>query len=207
MRGRAVRRVTGWSLFFLLLAVMLYFFRIYRIDGTSMNYGLVDGDIVISTTRFSSIKRGELFVIQHPLDPEGRLYIKRCTAIPKDRFFEERRMFYLQLEGDSSLTQKVANAHALPFVRTKEGYFLKEPYAKFYGVVHDWNLLVPPELTHLPVTEVEPEHYLMLGDFRDNSADSRFFGAVPKGWIRSKVIYILKTPRSWEELLSIKEAD
>jgi len=74
-------------------------------------------------------------------------------------------------------------------------------------VVHDWGLRVPSVLTSLPLTTVPPHHYLVMGDFRDNSADSRFFGSVPKEWVMSKVIVILKRPRSWRELLEIKEAD
>jgi signal peptidase I len=48
---------------------------------------------------------------------------------------------------------------------------------------------------------------MMMGDFRDNSADSRFFGAVPEVWLTSKVFYILKKPKAWVTLIRIKEAD
>jgi len=195
-------------LFLLFLFVALFVsFRIYRIDGTSMNYGLVDGDIVISTHFYNAIERGDLLVIRHPLDPEQRLYIKRCAALPGDRYFEEGRMFYLQIAGDSNRTRRLAMKYGLSLVERKEGYFIREPYAKYYGVVHDWRLSVPHELTALPLKTVAPQHYLMLGDFRDNSADSRFFGAVPEKWIMSKVIGIFKHPRNWQELLEIKEAD
>ena len=62
-------------------------------------------------------------------------------------------------------------------------------------------------LTTIPLTTVEPDHYYLLGDYRDNSEDSRFFGAVPRERIYSKVIYIPKRPKAWMELLKIKEAD
>ena len=51
---------------------------IYKVDGTSMNYGLVEGDIVITTRWFRSIERGDLIVMRHPLDPKDRLYLKRA---------------------------------------------------------------------------------------------------------------------------------
>ncbi len=207
MKQWFVRRVLGWGMFSLFLFGLLYFFRIYRIDGTSMNYGLTDGDVVISVRKFSKIDRGELFVIRHPEDTEGRLYIKRCAALPGDSFFEKERLFYLQLESNSTKTLQTALMYDLSYVKSPDGYFLKEPYQKYYGIVHDWQLLVPSELRSLPLQRVEQDHYLMLGDFRDNSADSRFFGAVPKEWIRSKVVLILKHPRSWDALLSIEEAD
>ncbi len=191
----------------LLLTILFVSFRIYKIDGTSMNYGLVEGDIVLSTHFYDTIERGDLLVIRHPEDPQQRLYIKRCAAVPGDRYFEENRAFYLQIAGDSDRTRALAEKYGLILVKRKEGYFIQEPYAKYYGVVHDWRLRVPHELTSLPLKTVASEHYLILGDFRDNSADSRFFGAVPKKWVMSKVIWIFKRPRSWRELLEIKEAD
>jgi len=95
----------------------------------------------------------------------------------------------------------------LELVHTPEGYFIKDPYLKYYGVVHNWRLRVPHELDHIPITTIPPEHYYMLGDYRDNSTDSRFFGAVPRSWIYSKVIYIFHHPLDWLTLLQIKEAD
>ncbi len=47
-----------------------------------MNYGLIDGDIVISTHFYDRIERGDMLVIGHLLDPKQRLYIKRCAALP-----------------------------------------------------------------------------------------------------------------------------
>ena len=189
------------------LLLLLYTLRIYKIEGTSMNYGLTDGDIVISSRYFTTVERGDLFVMQHPLDPQGRLYIKRCTALPGDSFFQKERAFYLQVESNSSKTETLAHTHDLQLAATPQGYFLKEPYRKYYGIVHNWHLEVPKELTTLPLQKVDTDHYMMMGDFRDNSADSRFFGAVPKSWLRSKVIFILKRPKTWMHLINIKEAD
>ncbi|WP_295421125.1 signal peptidase I [Sulfurovum sp.] len=196
--------------FFILLILFLagsYFIRIYKIDGTSMNYGLIEGDMVLTYRQFDDIHRGDMLVMKHPLDSQGRLYIKRCAALPGDMFFQKERSFYLQIEGNSAKTKQLALSHDLQAVSTQYGYFIKDPYLKYYGVVHNWKLQVPKELTELPLTTVSPDHYLMLGDFRDNSADSRFFGAVPRKWIFSKVIYVFKKPRNWMTLINIEEAE
>jgi len=189
------------------LFALFYMFRIYRIEGTSMNYGLIEGDIVLCERQVDTINRGDMLVVKYPRDPKGRLYIKRCAALPGDRFFQKARYFYLQINGDSSKTYQLALRYDLDIVSTKDGYFIKNPYVKYYGVVHNRNLIVPEVLTTLTMTTVEPDHYYMLGDYRDNSDDSRFFGAVPRDWVMSKVIYVLKKPKEWMTLLEIKEAD
>ena len=197
-----------YFILFLLVGLLLFYtLRFYKIEGTSMNYGLIEGDYVLTYRLFDTIERGDMLVIKHPKDPKGRLYIKRCAALPGDRFFQKERSFYLQIDGNSERTQKLAQIHDLQLVETKDGYFIKDPYMKYYDVVHNWRLTVPKVLTQLPVTTVQDDHYYMLGDYRDNSADSRFFGAVPRSWIFSKVIYIFKQPRTWKMLINIKEAD
>ncbi len=196
-----------WILLFLTGAVIWYFLGIYRVDGTSMNYGLIENDIVITAKRFQTIRRGDLLVIRHPRDPKGRLYLKRCAAVAGDRFFEKERAFYLQLESNSTKTKNYAAHYDLEAVHTPFGYFLKEPYRKYYGVVHNRRLSVPPVLENLPLTTVPKAHYYTLGDYRDNSADSRFYGAVPRKWVRSKVIMLIKFPKEWNTLLRIKEVD
>jgi signal peptidase I len=194
----------------LLLAAILYLFdhyRLYRLEGTSMNYGLLEGDRVLCDRRFEKIERGDLLVADHADEHFKGLFIKRCAALPGDRFFQRERSFYLQIDGDSLKTQKLGSRYDLELVSTKEGWFIKDPYLKYYGVVHNWRLEGPEVLTTIPLTTVEPDHYYLLGDYRDNSEDSRFFGAIPRERIYSKVIYILKKPQGWLDLLTIKEAD
>lgn len=192
---------------FVLFLIGAYFIRIYKIDGTSMNYGLIEGDMVFTYRQFDTIDRGDMLVMKHPLDPENRLYLKRCAALPGDKFFQKERSFYLQIKGNSIKTKQLALSHDLQAISTQYGYFIKDPYLKYYGVVHNWRLQVPKELTRLPLTTVSPDHYLMLGDYRDNSADSRFFGAVPRKWIFSKIIYVFKKPENWMTLINIEEAE
>jgi len=190
-----------------LAATLFYTLRLYKLNGTSMNYGLTEGDMVLCYRQFDTIHRGDMLVIKHSKDPKDRLYIKRCAALPGDSFFQEDRSFFLQIESNSTKTKQLADTHDLQAVKTKHGYFLKDPYLKYYGVVHNRRLEVPWQLTTIPLTKVQPGYYYMLGDYRDNSADSRFFGAVPRNWIFSKAIFIFKRPKDWMTLINIKEVD
>jgi len=56
-------------------AAVFYVFTPYKIDGTSMSYGLLPGDYVVTSKLFSQIQRGDMLVIKHPLEEYKRLYI------------------------------------------------------------------------------------------------------------------------------------
>ncbi len=197
-----------WIVLGLAVLYLAWHLRLYRIDGTSMNYGLIEGDLVLTWRDGSGpIARGDLVVVRHPQDPQGRLYLKRCVALPGDRFFLSDRLFYLQLDGNSTRTREWALRYGLSWAQRREGVFLREPYARYYPVVHANDLVVPTVLREQPLTTIPPGHYYTLGDFRDNSADSRYYGPVPRSWIRSRAILIFKLPRQWRELIAIDEAE
>ncbi len=207
----------------LFLILLLSFIRIYKISENSMNYSLIAGDIVI-VDNFSvgihipsfffyidkhiysnekGIHRGDLLAFRHPLDK--RLYIKRCIALPKDTLFEHNKNLYLQIESNSTATLYFAIKNALKTIKRDDGYWLVNPYRKYYDIVHDSRVYAPRELIDYPKTTLAPHEYFMMGDFRDNSTDSRFFGAVNYDYIYYKVRYIIKKSYSLKNLSKLKE--
>ncbi len=224
MKPKKMLKITLVTL--LVLGVLGLFVRPYRVSDISMNYALMDGDLVwmenLSAgfhvpsfwglyidrhlwSREEGIHRGEIFAFRHPLD--RRLYLKRVVALPGDRIFEKNKNFYLQLGADSNRTRAFAEKHHLPLVQNALGYWLVNPYMHYYPVVHDPTVVGPRELLDYPVTTIPPHRYFFMGDFRDNSTDSRFFGPVPYRYIYSKLFFVWQRGRSLHELASISHFD
>ena len=128
-----------------------------RFEGTSMLPGIKDGDRLV-LARFD---RGAEFDVKR-----GDIVLFRY---PKD----PEKMYLKRLVGLPGETVEVRGGRV--FVNGEE---LAEPY-------------VDPKLNEArdsqPPVFVEPRHYYVLGDNRDNSADSRIWGLVPERYVIGKV--------------------
>ncbi|WP_457605225.1 signal peptidase I [Nitratifractor sp.] len=219
------KRIWGYGSLFVFLFLALSLVRPYRVSDISMNYSLIDGDLVWVEnltagihvpswgfyidrhlwSREEGIHRGDILAFRHPLD--RRLYLKRCVALPGDRLFEKHKDFYLQIGGDSARTAEYADRFGLERVSIDGEWWLKNPYTRFYSVVHNARVVGPRELIDYPVTTVPPHRYFMMGDYRDNSTDSRFFGPVPYDFIYYRVFAVWQKSRSLEELGAIRQLE
>ncbi len=220
--GQKVWRYGGVLLGVILILSIV---RPYRVSDISMNDTLLDGDWIWVENltagihvpswgfyidrhlmkREQGIHRGDLLAFRHPLD--RRLYLKRCVALPGDRIFEKNKDLYLQIAGDSRRTKAYARALHLPLVRIGGEWWLKNPYAYYYNVMHDPEVVGPKELIEMPPMRIPPHRYFLMGDYRDNSTDSRFFGPVPYDYIYYRVFWIWHRPRDLEAMGKIRRYD
>jgi signal peptidase I len=58
-------------------------------------------------------------------------------------------------------------------------YYIGRDTTRYHPNTHDWGPIVVP-----------PEHYFMMGDNRDESYDSRFWGFLPRPHIRGRPLFI-----------------
>lgn len=141
------------------MVVYLFLMRPHQVSGKSMVPNFEDGEYLLTekvTYRFNEPQRGDVIVFSAP--PTRRQeYIKRIIAIPGDK---------IELRDDKIyLNDSILNEEYIPFdFKTLAGEFLK----------NNNSYIVPSN------------EYIVLGDNRENSKDSREFGPIKKSDIVGK---------------------
>ena len=198
----------GLKFYLSVLVIVLYMttfvMQAIRIPSESMETTLMVGDFLLADKihyspegwfgghllPYREIRRGDIVVFHYPADPK-QYFVKRVIGLPGD---------HVKLLDKTVLIN---------------GERLREDYARH--VLHDYNpyrdsfpditFLVPPYLTtdvdrrwrkqmfqYLDHGElvVPAGNYFVMGDNRDRSLDSRYWGFVPRGNItgRPLVIYL-----------------
>lgn len=146
------------------LVIYIFLFRPFQVSGSSMFPTFKDKEYVLTNLiglKFRDPQKGDVIVFHAPPDPE-KDFIKRVMALPGDTV-------YLQ-DGNVYVNDKKVNdlAYIKPDVKTYGGSFLKE------GV----KITVPQE------------NYIVMGDNRPYSSDSREWGYLPKDKIIGTSLFV-----------------
>jgi len=170
----------------ILIAVILALFirtwvvQAFKIPTGSMENNLLVGDhLLVNKLAFAptispierlilpvrDIQRGDIIVFKFPEEPE-RDFIKRVIGLPGETVELRHKKVYIN------------------------GSPIDEPYVHFLSPpAPDGAPLDDPRETYGPRT-VPAGHYFMMGDNRDNSADSRYWGFLPASYIKGKALMI-----------------
>ncbi|MBF0110234.1 MAG: signal peptidase I [Magnetococcales bacterium] len=136
-------------------------------------------------------KRGDIAVFEYPRDPT-KDYIKRIIGLPGDRIVYQDKRLYI---NDQPVAYEGAGTYTY---RNERGAEVES--ALFDERIQDasHSILVRPFSFSDQITDevVPPGHYFVMGDNRDNSNDSRFWGFVPAHRLVGRALAIFW---SWDD--------
>jgi signal peptidase I len=150
-------------------AILLRLFVIsaYRVESASMEGTLLEGDYIFVNQlayRFGDPNIGDIVVFKSPLNPT-KDYIKRIVALPGQTVEVIDKVLYV----DNQLAQ------IFPNVKNSDPKIL------------------PMQLSlrdNFGPIQVPSDQYFVLGDNRDDSQDSRFWGFLPKENLKGRALFV-----------------
>ncbi|HEY3432771.1 MAG TPA: signal peptidase I [Rhodocyclaceae bacterium] len=207
----------GASFFPVILAVFFlrsFLVEPYKIPSGSMIPTLLIGDFILvnkftygirlpvinkKVIEINQPQRGDVMVFRYPVDPSLD-YIKRVVGVPGDKiaylnkkltvngqpvaiqpdgeFLDKDKLFYTP-----RFTEKLGNVEHSILIDKDAPAFISQSHPFQNQDKCHYN-------AEGVVCEVPAGHYFMMGDNRDNSADSRYWGFVPDENIVGKAFFI-----------------
>jgi signal peptidase I len=204
------------SMIVVALFILTFIAQPFRIPSASMEPALLVGDFLLvnkmadgavagpvhlaQALGYREIHRGDIIVFRYPPDPKIHV-VKRVIAIPGDRLHLQNGVVYLN--GQPMHETYVAPATGAPDIFRDQfpSALSLEPRmdpawaAKVAHGIHHGEYLVPPE------------SYFVMGDNRENSRDSRYWGLVPRKNIVGSpfLIYFSLRQESLEDVSSLPD--
>lgn len=188
-----------FPVFLIVLVVRSFVVEPFRIPSGSMMPTLEIGDFIL-VNKFSygirlpildkkiipigEPKRGDVMVFRYPEDPSTP-FIKRVVGLPGDRIEYYDKVLYVN--GKPAVQERIGT-----YTGAGRGSNMTGASARIEHLASkEHAILVQPGYPSLPVeTVVPPGRYFVLGDNRDNSRDSRYWGTVPDKYLIGRAFLI-----------------
>lgn len=188
--------------------VMFFFIQAFKIPSASMRNTLLEGDNLFvnkisygfrlpfmkdKLVEFKPIERGDIIIFKFPAESKqqincgepqyGRDFVKRVIGLPGDKVEVRNKQVFINDELMPTQEYEVYDDHV------RQEYILNIPQKEYQEL---WEGRALEHVLGLYVRDffgpvIVPEgQYLAMGDNRDFSCDSRFWGPVPKENIKGK---------------------
>ena len=134
-------------------------------------FGATDSTLLRRLTPARDVRHGDVVIFRSPESPTTDL-VKRCVGLPGDQIQIVDKALYVNGE--------LVDDGAYASHRDEDRVFLNRRYLSRQQRLRDnFGPLTVPE-----------DHYFFLGDNRDYSYDSRYWGSVPRHFIKGRALMI-----------------
>ena len=188
-----------FPVFLIVLVLRSFIVEPFRIPSNSMMPTLLTGDFILVNkfdygirlpvidTKIVDIglpERGDVVVFRFPDDP-ATPFIKRVVGVPGDRIGYYDKVLYI---NDEPMDQSPIGS----YVGVGSGAAMSGASLRVERLARaNHQILVQPGARSVQGEAVVPEgHYFVLGDNRDNSRDSRYWGTVSEDLLIGKAFRI-----------------
>lgn len=185
-----------FPVFFVVLLLRSFLIEPFRIPSGSLEPTLLVGDF-LAVNKFAyglrlpvwekkiipiaNPKTGQIAIFRWPPDPSFD-YIKRVIGVPGDKVSYHNKV--LTINGHEMKQRFVEYT-----TDESSGKAVAKYQENLNGTVHD--IYIRPDVKPVDFDVVVPVgSYFMMGDNRDDSADSRFWGFVADRYLRGKAILV-----------------
>ncbi|SPE37169.1 Signal peptidase I [Candidatus Sulfopaludibacter sp. SbA3] len=184
--GRAMRDAarSGSPAAWISLACLVFVFpqvmQPYVMATGSMEHTLSPGDyMLVRPVAGSAVSRGEVVQIRYPIDPK-QLWIKRVVAVGGDRLhFHDKALILNGVPVEEPFV-----IHSTSYLDSFRDNFPATPNSPLPG---NWAEELQRHVVNGELT-VPAGAFFVLGDNRDDSLDSRYFGFVDQSYIVGKPV-------------------
>lgn len=195
----------------LIVAVFAFrstFFEPFRVPTGSMVPTIAIGDFIVTNkfsygfklpfsdmfsdpiylTEFESPKRDDVIVFKYPIDPNIN-FVKRVIGIPGDEVEVKNKQVYVN--GQLVAAVNIHGDETKDFLDKFDD--MKVDFYQVKNLTNNYFIQYTKQSTRadsLPKIVVPKGKYFVLGDNRDFSADSRYWGFVPQEYIKGKAMFV-----------------
>jgi signal peptidase I len=203
---RGVRGIALWEwtktilvAFGLFVLVRSFLVEAFKIPSGSMERTLLPGDFLLvnklvygaqipftgkSLPAIRKPRRGDVIVFQYPVD-QTKNFVKRLMGVPGDTLSMRGGVLFL----NGTPLEETYVSHSSPDFDPSEPDFDWQRNFLVRTAVASVTSYDPTRDNWGPII-VPPRNYFMLGDNRDNSSDSRYWGFVPDSLIRGRPMFV-----------------